>query len=70
MHGNDGNADRIGSFDGRSDGCVGEQASRERNRGENLSKAIKGKEGAVWIAWEFLARNPAGSRGVAGGKYL
>jgi hypothetical protein len=44
VHSDDGNADRIGSFRGRSGGGVGEQASRERNRWEDISKSTKGED--------------------------
>jgi hypothetical protein len=66
----DGNVDRIGSFDGRSNGGVGEQASLEKNRDESVSKTKEGEVVAVWIAWEFLARNAGGTRGVVEEKYL
>jgi hypothetical protein len=43
MHGDNGNADCIGSFNGRSDGGIGEQASREgvwkTTKGENMGTA-------------------------------
>jgi hypothetical protein len=44
VHGDDGDADRIGSFHGRSGGCAGEQASRERNREEDVWKTRKGED--------------------------
>jgi hypothetical protein len=44
MHGDDGNADRIGSFSGRSGGGRGEQVSRERNRDEDVRKTTKGED--------------------------
>jgi hypothetical protein len=61
VHGDDGNADRIGSFDGRSGGGVGEQASLEGNRDEDVSKTARGQEVVVWSTREFFARN-AGAR--------
>jgi hypothetical protein len=44
MHGDDGNADRIGSFSGRIGGHGGEQVSREGNRDEDVSKTTKGED--------------------------
>jgi hypothetical protein len=38
VHGDDGNADRVGSFNGRSVRCIGEQASRKRNRADYVWK--------------------------------
>jgi hypothetical protein len=32
MHGDNGNADRLGGFLGWGDGCMGEQTFRESNR--------------------------------------
>jgi hypothetical protein len=44
MHSDDGNADRIGSFRGRSGGGAGEQASRERNHEKDVWKKTKGED--------------------------
>jgi hypothetical protein len=44
MPGDRGNAARIGSFSGRSGGGGGEQVSRERNRGQDVSKTTKGED--------------------------
>jgi hypothetical protein len=41
MHGDDSNVDSVGSFDGRSGGCVGKQASLEKNRDEDVSKTAR-----------------------------
>jgi hypothetical protein len=43
-HGDDGNADRIGSLNGRSGGGAGEQAPRERNREKVVSKTTTGED--------------------------
>jgi hypothetical protein len=65
-----GNADYIGGFSWRSDGCVGELTSLEKNRDDDVSKGTQGEEVVVGIVWKFLASNAAGSRGVAEEKYL
>jgi hypothetical protein len=44
VHSDNGNADHIGGFSGRSGGGVGEQASVERNRQENVSQIRKGED--------------------------
>jgi hypothetical protein len=44
VYGDGGNADRIGSFHGRSGGCTGEQPSRERNREKDVWKTRKGED--------------------------
>jgi hypothetical protein len=44
VHSDDGNADRISSFSGRSSGGVSEQASCERNRWKDISKSTKGED--------------------------
>jgi hypothetical protein len=43
VHGDNGNADRIGSFIGWSGGCSGEQASGEKDSYEGVSKSGKGE---------------------------
>jgi hypothetical protein len=43
VHGDNGNADRIGSFIRWSYGCLGEQASGEKDRDEGISKTTKGE---------------------------
>jgi hypothetical protein len=45
MHGDDGNADRIGGFRGRSGGGVGKQTSMEKYHGQAVSKIKKEK---IW----------------------
>jgi hypothetical protein len=42
VHGDDGNADCVGTFNGRSGRGIGEQASRKRNRADDVWKATKG----------------------------
>jgi hypothetical protein len=44
VHSDDSNVDRIGSFNGRSGGGVGEQALRERNRAKYLCETTKGED--------------------------
>ena len=44
VHGDDGNADRVGSFNGRSGRRIGEQASRKRNRADYVWKTTKGED--------------------------
>jgi hypothetical protein len=44
VHGNDGMAGRIGSFNGRSGGGAGEQTSREGNRARYVWKTTKGED--------------------------
>jgi hypothetical protein len=47
VHNDDGNADRVGSFNGRSGRCIGEQASRKRNRADYVWKTTKGEDMGV-----------------------
>ncbi|HXE35516.1 MAG TPA: hypothetical protein VN087_16500 [Verrucomicrobiae bacterium] len=44
VHSDNGSADRIGSFNGRSGSCFGEQASLETDRDETFSKVTKGED--------------------------
>jgi hypothetical protein len=44
VHGNDGDADRIGTFNGRSGGGAGEQVSRQRNCDQAVQKTTKGED--------------------------
>jgi predicted dithiol-disulfide oxidoreductase (DUF899 family) len=70
VHSGDGNADRIGSFDRRSSGCAGEQASLEENRDEDVQKATRPEEVVAWMARESAGPSGADSRGVVDGKYF
>jgi len=55
MHSDNGYAYRVGSFDGRSSGGVGEQTFREKNLGKHVWRSTSGEEVDVWMVREFLA---------------